>query len=424
MPSYNHAPFLPAAIDSALAQTYGDLELVIVDDGSTDGSLEIAQGYAERHPDRVRVFTHPGRANLGISATANLAIEQARGRYWSGLPSDDLYHPDKLELGVRYLERHPDVGWVYGYGQYVDEGGRPLPERGLFGTDVTRSSAPVETLVQVNAIPGMTALVRMSCFERAGVHDVDLVYSDWELWVRVAAHCKPGFIPRALVDYRVHTYNTSIGTARAKTLPRHVEVAEVLHERAEQIGGELARPRTRALVALQLAFMRFVEGRHDEAAELVREAASLDPTLPENERALARWLRAWHVDMLHPELSAAEAEEAAQLLAAGPPEPEDPRGERNFSLWLLGRLAPLLDQPRRERLTGLIRALQLSLAAVGYAQSKRLGAAARLGARAALADPRILRDQEPLALGLRVLMGPRGDLVRSRVERMPIIGRG
>ena len=73
IPSYNHAPYLPAAIESALGQTYRDLEVVIVDDGSTDDSLEIARAYERREPERVRVLTHPGHVNRGTAATANLA---------------------------------------------------------------------------------------------------------------------------------------------------------------------------------------------------------------------------------------------------------------------------------------------------------------------------------------------------------------
>ena len=96
IPSYNHAPYLPAAIESVLGQTFADFELVIVDDGSTDNSLEVAETYAARHPSKVRVHTHPGRLNRGISETVNLAYRLTRGEFWMGVPSDDVLHPDKL----------------------------------------------------------------------------------------------------------------------------------------------------------------------------------------------------------------------------------------------------------------------------------------------------------------------------------------
>src|SRR6266480_4353884 len=102
MLSYNHAPYLPAAIESVLTQTVGDLELVVGDDGSTDGSLEIARRY-ERADPRVRVVTHPGHVNRGIGATVNLVRSMTSGRYQLGLPSDDVLYPDALELGVEFL---------------------------------------------------------------------------------------------------------------------------------------------------------------------------------------------------------------------------------------------------------------------------------------------------------------------------------
>src|SRR5437660_1542486 len=127
IPSYNHAAYLPAAIESALGQSYRDLEVVIVDDGSADDSLEIARAYERREPDRVRVLTHPGRANLGTAATANLARRHARGAFWSGLPSDDVLHPNRIGRLLRRFAQRPDLDILYSYARYIDESGRPRP---------------------------------------------------------------------------------------------------------------------------------------------------------------------------------------------------------------------------------------------------------------------------------------------------------
>src|SRR5882724_1252462 len=185
IPSFNHARFLPAAIDSALAQTYRDFEIVIVDDGSTDESLSIAEAYAAKYPSYVRVLTHPGHRNLGIAKTSNLAMRSARGEFWSGLPSDDVLFPEKLELQVAYLEAHPELGWVYSNAEYIDEAGRSRPELGLFGEDLSRHQNPVEQLIEQNVIPAMTILVRRELLERLGGEDESLLYSDWDCWVRL-----------------------------------------------------------------------------------------------------------------------------------------------------------------------------------------------------------------------------------------------
>lgn len=113
-PVYNAAPFLDETITSVLAQSYKEWELLLVDDGSTDASLEIAQRYAQLVPDKVRVFTHPDRANLGKSSTRNLGIRHARGDYLVFLDADDRLLEDKLARQVALLTAHPEAGMVYG----------------------------------------------------------------------------------------------------------------------------------------------------------------------------------------------------------------------------------------------------------------------------------------------------------------------
>src|SRR5437763_12027213 len=102
------------SLDSVLAQTYADWELLLVDDGSTDESSAIALEYVRRLPDRVRYLEHPGRENRGISASRNLGVRHARGEFVAELDADDVWLPEKLERLVPVLESHPQIGMVYG----------------------------------------------------------------------------------------------------------------------------------------------------------------------------------------------------------------------------------------------------------------------------------------------------------------------
>ena len=111
---FNGERFLSEAIRSVFAQSYADWELLVVDDGSSDGSPAIAQTYAARHPERVRYLEHPGHVNLGMSASRNLGIHQARGAYIALLDADDVWFPHALEEQVALLEKHPDAAMVYG----------------------------------------------------------------------------------------------------------------------------------------------------------------------------------------------------------------------------------------------------------------------------------------------------------------------
>ena len=106
--------FIEEAIASVFAQTYPRWELLLCDDGSTDGSAEIARRCADENPDRVRYLHHEGRANRGMSATRNLGLRHARGEYVAWLDGDDVWTPNKLEQQVAILEEHPEAAMVYG----------------------------------------------------------------------------------------------------------------------------------------------------------------------------------------------------------------------------------------------------------------------------------------------------------------------
>ena len=111
---FNAARFLEDAVASVFAQTYERWELLLVDDGSTDGSSEIGRALAARHLDRVRYLEHPDHANRGMSASRNLGIRHGRGDSVALLDADDVWEPEKLTRQVAMLEAHPDVDLIYG----------------------------------------------------------------------------------------------------------------------------------------------------------------------------------------------------------------------------------------------------------------------------------------------------------------------
>jgi glycosyltransferase involved in cell wall biosynthesis len=114
----NAEKFIGEAIESIYAQSYQNWELLLVDDGTTDGSTAIALRYAERSPEKVRYLEHDNHQNRGMSATRNLGIRHARGRYIALLDADDVWLPRKLEEQVPLLNAHPEAGMVYGASQY------------------------------------------------------------------------------------------------------------------------------------------------------------------------------------------------------------------------------------------------------------------------------------------------------------------
>lgn len=125
IPSFNYRHLIGMAVQSVLDQTYRDFELVIVEDGSTDGSLEWLKGWEERFPDKIRVVTHPGHTNRGIVESYQRGFHEARGAIVAFLEADDFWHPQNLEKKVQVLDRDPSVGVVYSrYRPFGHLGGR------------------------------------------------------------------------------------------------------------------------------------------------------------------------------------------------------------------------------------------------------------------------------------------------------------
>jgi glycosyltransferase involved in cell wall biosynthesis len=114
----NANDFLKESFESVLAQTYEDWELLLVDDGSSDESSEMARRFASQDLPRIRYLEHEGHQNLGMSASRNLGIRNATGRYIAFLDADDYWLPEKLETHVRLLNSHPQVGMLYGSCKY------------------------------------------------------------------------------------------------------------------------------------------------------------------------------------------------------------------------------------------------------------------------------------------------------------------
>lgn len=374
MPSYNHADYLPAAIESVLEQTLDESELVIADDGSRDGSLEIAERYAAAHPDRISVLTHPGHANRGVGPTGNLARSRPRGRFMLGLASDDMLYPDALERQVEILERHADAGFVYGYAHLVDDQGRRLPGVRAFGVDLTRRGRFVERLVQGNQIPAMTVMLRRECVLDAGDEDPSLAYSDWELWVRAAAHWDVRFNPRPVAMYRVHGANTGINIDRGTNLQRSLQVTNALRERAPRIGGRLAGARVRATLELQLGFQSFALGDLAQAEAGVGAAFDRDPSLADDARWLGDWLSARLLDPLLPE------------------------DAQDFAAWFTSAVLPSLRPDAARRFRRDAKAAEHEVRAIRLAGAGHGARAGRAAVAAIGRSPRRLADRRLLTV--------------------------
>ena len=275
IPTYNRAETLPRAIDSALAQTMGDLEVIVVDDGSTDDTDSVLADYEDRDP-RVRPVVHD--TNRGANAARNTGIERARGEYVAFLDSDDEWHPAKLERQLAALEERSDE-WV---GVYCDAGfelsGASGPLRTAVASVLARADddpameGGEELMAEIladNVQPGAgsTLLVETAVAEEAGGFDESLDrFQDPEFCLRVLERGKLAYVDEELVRREPTGYPPASVIEAASG--RYLASYEDEVERFEAAGYEI-----RATHRLILGKRYLAEGRLLRAARHLRAAS-------------------------------------------------------------------------------------------------------------------------------------------------------
>ena len=198
--TYNHARFLGEALDSAVAQTLEGVEVVVVDDGSTDDT----EAVLARYGGRLRVIRQPNR---GLAAARNTGLAAARGAYVSFLDADDVLLPTKLAEQAAILDRAPTVGWTYCdvLIETIATGAEVrASERFGYGARMLEGWLFPE-LIHGNFIPAIAPLVRRTVLDAAGGFDERLTaLEDWDLWLRLSLIAEARYTPAVLVRYRVH----------------------------------------------------------------------------------------------------------------------------------------------------------------------------------------------------------------------------
>jgi len=204
--SYNHSQFVLETLESVKAQTYKTTELIIVDDCSSDDSPTIIERWLQENAIACTFIRH--KENQGICKSLNDALAVATGKYLSMVAADDVWLPDKIAHQVEIMESQPDqVGILYTDAFQMDERGYLLPDMFI----VAHRKLPelpqgqiLNVLLEGNFIPGMTTLIRRSCYDTVGSYDEQLPWEDWDMWMRLARHYSFLYSPTPLAKYRFH----------------------------------------------------------------------------------------------------------------------------------------------------------------------------------------------------------------------------
>ena len=203
--SYNHERFVRQAVESVLGQTFGDIEVCITDDGSSDATPDIIAGIRD---ERVR-FKRLER-NSGISAALNDAIRRSSGEFVAELNSDDYFLPDKIAIQVGVLESNPEVGAVFGFPAFIDNDGRAVADddtfyKGVFRADNrTKAQWLKRFFYSGNCLCQPTSMIRRRCHDEIGLYDERLAQvHDLDLYLRILGRYAIHVVPEALTMFRI-----------------------------------------------------------------------------------------------------------------------------------------------------------------------------------------------------------------------------
>jgi glycosyltransferase involved in cell wall biosynthesis len=272
--TYNRARYLPETVESILGQRFGQLEVIVVDDGSTDETRSILESYGSR-------LRYIYQENRGPSAARNFGVQNARAPWIAIQDSDDLSTPDHLETLYHYVREHPDCGMVFANGSYL--GGPEHNRETIIPASKSRRLAKdgvrLADLFEKSIVRLQAALISKRYYDAIGGHDESLrICMDLDLSLRLFMNYPVAYLDRVVFRYRKHEGNT--GRNEELRLVENIRVIEKLTREfptAKNLLGQKTIDRRRAYRYYRLAKGRWKRKQFNPAREAIQQATSLCP---------------------------------------------------------------------------------------------------------------------------------------------------
>lgn len=269
IPAYNAEKFIAATLEAVLRQTYKNIEVIVIDDGSKDRTANIVQEFALKD-SRVILIKQP---NMGVSASRNLAIKTSKGEYIAPVDADDIWYPEKLEKQVQcMLQSNSSVGLVYTWSVHIDEDGL------LTGTYHARTheGKVLATMFKEELIGNASVpLIRRSCLDTVGLYNTELrVLEDFDLYLRIAERYEFRVVPEFLMAYR-----QVIGSMSRKTLmmaQTYNSIVENIRLHHPEIPATVYN-RHKADMYYWLAILSKQSGNHGDSLSFLTQSVLLEP---------------------------------------------------------------------------------------------------------------------------------------------------
>lgn len=205
IPCYNHEKFVQDCIQSVIDQTYDNIELIIIDDGSKDNSVDKIKEMIPLCEKRFTNFEFRYRPNKGLSATLNEALEWCKGEYFSAIASDDCYTENKIFLQIKKINNNMNLVALSSNISYIDDDDNFIKD-----TEISNKIYSFEDIFLSNYfLPAPSTLIRIKVLREIGGYDENRVVEDWDMWLKLSKYGDVFFMEEILSLYRLHGSNTS-----------------------------------------------------------------------------------------------------------------------------------------------------------------------------------------------------------------------
>lgn len=205
IPCYNHENFVQDCIQSVIDQTYENIELIIIDDGSKDNSVHKIQEMTSLCDERFVQFEFRHRPNKGLCNTLNEALEWCQGEYYSVIASDDIMLKNKTAIQVEFLNKNKSVLAVFGGIKLIDENNRELSER-LSQSEIYDFR---KIIMHEHDLPAPTQMIRLNALREVGGYNPNILIEDWYMWLKLSSIGNLYYMNELLCLYRQHDNNIS-----------------------------------------------------------------------------------------------------------------------------------------------------------------------------------------------------------------------
>lgn len=279
VPAYNASLYIEQTLLSATRQSYPALEILVVDDGSSDDTAEKVQRLCH-HDTRIRLLRH--ELNRGISSARNTAIGAANGHYIAFLDADDLWDNDKLEHQLAALASNPDAGIVFTASRAIDANDKLINDNLSKGKHIPDGWVTAKQFI-IDRYPMITSsvMIRRECINRVGVFDPRYsTAEDFDLWLRILGHYTQCYVPQVLTSYR-----DMVGSASKNALRNRVNKVKVLEN--------LQRENPAVTAGMGKDFAIFLHRQYLGLAKLQKQSGQLQEALQNYHGALALRIPSW-----------------------------------------------------------------------------------------------------------------------------------